>query len=383
MNSSNRPETQLIHAGEPNPRIEGAVSLPIFQSSTYEYGEEIVYENIKYIRMSNSPNHLAVQEKIAVLENAEAASISASGMASISSTFLALLKPGDHFLAQNCLYGAAYTFITQDLKEWGISVDFIDANAPDTWASKLKPNTRLIYLETISNPLLEIPDLQAAVDFARKHKLKSVIDNTFASPINFRPLDLGIDVSLHSCTKYINGHSDILAGAAVGSKADIDKIAHKQVYLGGCLDPHACFLLHRGMKTLAVRMKFQNESALQIARALEKNPEIAQVIYPGLESHPQYARAKKVLNGSGGVLSFRPKGGVAASLRVIKNAKIPIHAPSLGGVESLITRPAVTTHAKVSPAERARMGIADDLIRLSVGLEAPEDIIADLNLALR
>ncbi len=383
MKEPTRIETKLIHAGEPHPRIGGAVALPIFQSSTFEYGEEIIYEGIKYIRMSNTPNHLAVQEKIAALENAEAASISASGMASISATFLALLKPGDHLLAQNCLYGAAYTFITHDLRELGISVDFVDANDPATWAAKLKPNTKLFYLESLSNPLLEIPDLAAAAAFARKHGIKSVIDNTFASPLNFRPLDLGFDLSIHSCTKYLNGHSDLLAGAVVGSRADIEPIAHKLVYLGGCLDPHACFLLHRGMKTLAVRLRFQNESTLQIARALERHPQISQVIYPGLESHPQHARAKELFQGSGGVLSFRPRGGVVAAEKLVRAVTIPIHAPSLGGVESLITRPAVTTHAKVSPAERARIGITDDLIRLSVGLESPEDLITDLSRALR
>jgi len=245
-------ETRLIHAGEPKPRIHGAVSLPIFQSSTYQYTGQGDYDDLKYIRMNNTPNHLALHEKLAALENAETALVAASGMAVITTTLFALLSPGDHFLAQDCLYGGTHDFITRDFAGLGISFDFIDGSDPDSWKAKLRPNTKIIYCETMTNPLLQVADLKAIVEFAREHGLVSLIDNTFASPVNFRPAEWGFDLSLHSCTKYLNGHSDIVAGAVIGPADLIGKITHKLVIFGGTLDPHACFLLHRGIKTLSV-----------------------------------------------------------------------------------------------------------------------------------
>jgi cystathionine beta-lyase/cystathionine gamma-synthase len=230
---------------------------------------------------------------------------------------------------------------------------------------------------------MQVVDLKAVVNFAREQQLCSIIDNTFTSPINFRPLELGFDLSLHSCSKYLNGHSDIVAGAVIGGEELITKITHKLNHLGGTLDPHACFLLHRGMKTLGVRLRHQNSSALQIAQFLESRPEVETVHYPGLASHPQHHRAKELFDGFGGMLSFELKGDVDVAQRFIESTTLPICAPSLGGVESLITRPVTTSHACLSPEECKEVGISESLIRLSVGLEATKDILEDFEQALK
>jgi cystathionine beta-lyase/cystathionine gamma-synthase len=377
-----RLDTKLIHAGEPEPRIEGAVAMPIFQSSTYEYAGATSYHDLKYIRLNNTPNHRVLHAKLAALENAESALVTASGMAAISTTLLTLLGAGDHLLAQGCLYGGTHDFITRDFPALGLKVDFIDADAPASWQSKLRPETRAIYVETMSNPLLQVGDLEAIVAFARSHGLVSIVDNTFASPVNFRPPEHGFDLSLHSCTKYMNGHDDIVAGAVIGRGALVEKITHKLGHLGGSLDPHAAFLLHRGVKTLAVRVRHQNQSALAIARFLEGHPAVARVNYPGLESHPRHDRARRLFEGFGGMLSFELRDGARAAERVLERLELPISAPSLGGVGSLITRPATTSHSGMSPDDRRRVGIGDDLIRLSVGIEATDDLIADLDQSL-
>ena len=375
-------ETKLIHAGEPKPLISGAVSIPVFQSSTFEYNAASSYHDLKYIRLNNTPNHIALHKKLASLENAEAALVTASGMAAISTTLLSILSSGDHLLAQECLYGGTHDFITKDLETFGISYDFINGNDPDSWKHKLKPNTKALYVESLTNPLLQVADLTAVVEFAKSHGVISLIDNTFPSPVNFRPPEWGFDLSLHSCTKYLNGHSDIVAGAVIGRADLIQKVTHKLNHLGGSLDPHACFLLHRGLKTLAVRVKFQNESTLKIAKFLEENPAINNVNYPGLKSHPMHQRARELFDGFSGMLSFELNGDTQAADRFIQNTTLPISAPSLGGVESLITRPALTSHSGMSPEDRQATGISDTLIRLSVGIEATEDIIEDLDQAL-
>ena len=379
----NRLETKLIHAGEPDPLISGAVSMPVFQSSTFEYSGQASYHDLKYIRLNNTPNHIALHQKLAALENAEAAVVTSSGMAAISTTILALLSSGDHFLAQECLYGGTHEFILKDLSALNILFDFIDGDAPQDWEGKLRSNTKAVYVETMTNPLLQIADLKAVVEFAKSNNLISIIDNTFASPINFRPPELGFDLSIHSCTKYLNGHSDIVAGAVIGRRDLIEKITHKLNHLGGSLDPHACFLLHRGMKTLAVRMKHQNESALEIARFLENHQAIEKINYPGLESHPGHQRACDLFDGFSGMLSFELKGGVEAAERFIQNTTLPIVAPSLGGIESLITRPVTTSHSGLSKEELQKLGISDSLIRVSVGIEATEDLIEDFKQALK
>ena len=377
-----RIETKIIHAGEPSPRIEGAVAMPIFQSAMFEYAGEKSYHALRYIRLNNTPNHLALHQKLAALENAEAALVTASGMAAISTTLLAVLSSGDHLLAQDCLYGGTHDFVTEDFASFGIGYDFIDGEDPASWKKKLRPNTRAVYVETITNPLLKVADLKAVVEFAREHGLISIIDNTFASPVNFRPAEWGFDLSLHSCTKYLNGHSDIVAGAVIGRSALIEKITHKLNHLGGSLDPHAAYLLHRGMKTLAVRMKFQSESAMRIAQFLEGHAAIEKVNYPGLPNHPAYQRAREFLNGFSAMLSFEVRGGVEAAERFMQKTELPIVAPSLGGVETLLTRPATTSHSGMSPQDRLKAGITDSLVRMSVGLEAAEDLIEDLERAL-
>ena len=246
----------------------------------------------------------------------------------------------------------------------------------------MKPNTKAVYVESISNPLMQVADLKAAVDFARKNGLVSIIDNTFASPVNFRPMEWGFDLSLHSCTKYLNGHSDIVGGAVIGSHELVTNITHKLNHLGGSMDPHACFLLHRGIKTLALRVRFQNESALKIAGFLEQHSAVEKVNYPGLENHPDFNRASELFEGCSGMMSFEIKGGVEAAEAFFKKVTMAIIAPSLGGVETLITRPATTSHSGMSPEERQRAGITDSLIRVSTGIEATEEIIADFDQAL-
>jgi cystathionine beta-lyase/cystathionine gamma-synthase len=380
---NHRIDTRLIHAGEPDKRICGAVSLPVFQSSTFEYTGQSSYDDLKYIRMNNTPNHEVLHEKLAALENAEAALVTASGMAAISTTLLALFSPGDHILVQDCLYGGTQDFIASDFAPLGIQFDFIDADDPASWTKKLKPNTRGLYAETITNPLLQVGDLKALPEFAASNGLISMIDNTFATPVNFRPAEWGYDISLHSCTKYLNGHSDIVAGAVIGKQDILKKIAHKLIHLGGSLDPHACFLLHRGMKTLAVRIRHQNRSAQAIAEHLTGHPAIERVNYPGLPDHPGYDRARGLLTGFGGMISFELKGGLAAAERFLQRVSLPIVAPSLGGVETLVTRPATTSHAGMRPDERQAAGISDSLIRLSVGIEDTQDLIEDFENALK
>ena len=381
--TTQRIETKLIHAGEPEQPICGAVTIPIFQSATFEYSGQSSYHDLKYIRLNNTPNHLALCEKLAAIENAEAAIVAASGMAAISTTLLALFSPGDHLLVQSCLYGGTHDFITKDLSSLGITSDFIDANAPETWQNRWKPQTKAVFVEAITNPLLQVGDHSAMIEFCRTHGLFSIIDNTFATPVNFRPIDLGYDISIHSGTKYLNGHSDIVAGAVMGQSPVIRKITHKLNHLGGALDPHTCFLFDRGLKTLSLRMKYHNTSALEIARFLENHKRVETVNYPGLESHPEHNRARELFAGFSGMLSFEIKGGVKAAETFIRRLNIPLCAPSLGGVESLITRPVTTSHLGVPLEDLEKLGISERLIRLSVGIEATTDLIGDLEQALR
>lgn len=375
-------DTKLIHSGEPTPRILGAISMPIFQTSMYEYRSGADYHDIKYIRMNNTPNHIALHTKLACLENAESALVTASGMAAISTTLLTILSAGDHLLVQNCLYGGTLDFITKDFPSFGITYDFIDGNDPESWEKKLKPKTRAIYVETITNPLLQVIDLEEIVSFSKQHKLISIIDNTFASPINFRPSELGFDLSLHSCTKYLNGHSDIVGGAVIGSSELITQITHKLNHLGGSMDPHACFLLQRGLKTLGLRVRQQNENANKIAHFLEKHQAVIKVNYPGLPGNPSYRRASDLFEGFGGMISFELQGGIDSVNNFFDKVELAIIAPSLGGIETLVTRPAATSHAGMSYKERQQAGISDTLIRISTGIEAVEEIIADFEQAL-
>lgn len=371
-------ETQLIHAGEPRPRILGAIAMPIFQSAMGESDGKAGYHDLPYIRLSNTPNHTVLAAKLAVLEGAESALVTASGMAAISTTLLTVLSGGGHLLAQRSLYGGTHDLLVGELPALGIACDAIDADAPDTWKAALRPQTRAIYVEAMSNPLLEVVDLKAIARFAREQGLLSIIDSTFATPVNFRALELGFDVVIHSATKYLNGHSDIVGGVVLGKAELISRIRHTLNHLGGSMDPHAAFLLHRGLKTLALRVRWQNQSAQLIAQCLAAQPAVAQVNYPGLPSHPRHARARELFSGFGGMLSFELKGGAEAAEALLSTVSLPAIAPSLGGVESLLTRPAATSHAGMSREERERIGIREGLIRMSVGLEATEELIEDL-----
>jgi len=377
-----RLETALIHAGERHPRIEGAVAMPIFQSSTFEFDGGGDYHDVRYIRLNNTPNHAVLHAKLAALESTEAALVTASGMAAISSTLLSLLSHGDHLLAHRTLYGGTHDLVTKDLPRMGIEHTFVDADDPASWAKAVRPTTRAFYVETMTNPLLEVVDLTAVAAFCRERGLTSIIDSTCASPVNFRPVTHGFDLVVHSATKYLNGHSDIVAGVVAGKAALVQAAKHKLDHLGGSLDPHACFLLHRGLKTLALRVRHQGQTTIALARFLEGHAAVSRVHYPGLESHPRHARARALFGGYGGLLSFELRGGLAAAERFIARLKIPANAPSLGGVESLVTRPATTSHAGMSAQERAALGIGEGLVRMSLGLEASEDLIEDLDQAL-
>jgi cystathionine beta-lyase/cystathionine gamma-synthase len=375
-------ETNLIHAGEPSPRILGAVTLPIFQTSIYETGTVAEYRDIRYIRLANTPNHVALQEKLAQVEGGQSALVAGSGMAAISSALLSVLKSGDHILVQDSLYGGTEAFLSEDCSEMGISFDHFDASNPDSWRAKLRPRTKLIYVESISNPLLRIPALREVTRFAKEHGILSFIDNTFATPINFRPLELGFDVVLHSATKYLNGHSDVCAGVMIGTQDFTRKAWGKLSHFGGALDPHAAYLLHRALKTLKVRVAAQNHNALTISRFLEQHPAVRVVHYTGLESHPQHVQARELFSGFGGMVAFELQGGEEAAERLLARLRCIIVAPSLGGVESSITRPAATSHYVIPKAERDAMGISGALLRFSVGLEHADDLISDLSQAL-
>ncbi len=378
MKTPSKLETAVIHAGEIRPRIAGAVSLPIFQSATFESTPGVGYHDLGYIRLNNTPNHDALHEKLAALEGGQAGLVAASGMAAITTSLLTVLKAGDHLLAQDCLYGGTQDFLTEDLPALGIEVSYFDGESPASWESLVRPNTRVVYAEAITNPLVRVADLRALAAFARQHSLVSMVDSTFASPVNLQPLTLGFDLVLHSATKYLNGHSDIVAGAVVGSQSLVERIKKKLNHLGGCLDPHGCFLLHRGIKTLTLRVERQNANALDLAQRLANHPSVKAVHYPGLPAHPDHHRASELLSGFGGMLSVEIDASGPAIDERLSELKIMAFAPSLGGVETLITRPAQTSHAGMTQAQRLQAGIADGLVRISVGCEAVDDLWADL-----
>lgn len=381
MKSQAGSSTKAIHAGRLDPRVSGAITTPIFQTSTYEYhGED--YHDVGYIRLSNSPNHILLGERLAAMEASEAALATGSGMAAISTTLLTFLSTGDHVLVQDCLYGGTTSLLNTEFPRLGISYTPIPRDDPSAWPDKVRSNTKVVYVESLTNPLVQVADLEAIVAFAREYGLITVIDNTFASPANFRPAELGFDLVMESATKYLNGHTDVCAGVVAGSEAYVTMVKNTLDHLGGVLDAHACFLLERGLKTLPIRVREQNGSAMAIARFLEDHPKVAVVHYPGLASHPDHARATRLFDGYGAMLSFELREGVEAAEAFLSRVTLPAHAASLGGVESLIVRPAAATHGSVPPEERARSGISDALIRFSIGLEDTKDIIEDLTAAL-
>lgn len=381
-NRTIRMETLAVHAGERRPGPEGSVVFPIYQGTVYAIPPGDDYHDIRYLRLSSSPTQLYLHDKLAALEGAQAALATASGMAAIASIVLAFLKKGDHLLAGEGLYGGTHDLLTRHFDDLGLGYSFVDMNRPESWAAAARPTTRLFLIETITNPLMRVPPLKEVVGFARRNGILSVIDNTFASPVNCRPLELGIDVVFHSATKYLNGHSDLVAGCVLGTKEHVEKVRRTVNHFGGSLDPHAAFLLARGIKTLALRVQAHNRNALTLAGFLAAHPKVEAVNYPGLESHPDHRQAHEFLSGFGGMLSLRLKGGLPAAEAVIGALKLSTFAPSLGGVESLITRPAISSHAGLKRSERERLGITDDLIRVSVGIESAEDLVDDFRQAL-
>ncbi len=374
--------TRIIHTGEP--RIDGSAVPPIFQSTVFEQSEpDPSYDSVRYPRLNNTPNHHVVAAKLADLEGAEAAVVTASGMAAISTVILWCLRGGGHALFQNGLYGGTHGLVHHQLAHFGMSASTIEARDPASWEAALRPETKLIYVESLTNPLCQVIDHRKVVDFAKQHGLISVIDNTFASPMNFRAVDFGYDIAVHSATKYLNGHSDLCAGAIAGDRGRVDDIVHLLNLLGGSLDAMGCYLLHRGLRTLELRVGRQNETARRLATFLSEHDAVERVHHPTLPDHPDHALAKELLADCGGVLAFEPAGGVDAAMKVIEALELPIHGPSLGGPETLVTRPCKTSHAGLSPSEREGLGIADHLIRIAVGLEHVDDLCADFDRALR
>lgn len=378
-----RIDTLAVHAGERAPGPEGSVVFPIFQGTVYTVEPGTDYHDIKYHRLNSTPSQTYLHDKLAVLEGTEAAIATASGMAAVTTILHSLLRTGDHLLLGDVLYGGTFDFVTQFADDLGWTYTFVDPHAPETWDAARTENTKAILVETITNPLMRVGRLREVAAFAREHGLASVIDNTFASPVNFRPASIGFDLVFNSATKYLNGHSDVVAGTVGGSAAMIEKVRHRLNLYGGSLDPHAGYLLARGLKTLAIRVRAQNANALAVARFLDDHPKVAAVNYAGLPGHPDHAYATELLSGFGGMVSFRLADGTVAAAEALLDAlQLPASAPSLGGVEALITRPAITSHAGMPAAERARLGITDDLIRLSCGIEDTEDVLADFAQAL-
>jgi cystathionine gamma-synthase/cystathionine gamma-lyase/cystathionine beta-lyase len=377
-----RIETLAVHGGERRPGPEGSLIFPIYQGTVFTVPEGTSYHDIRYIRLNNTPSQRYLHDRLAALEGAEDAVAAASGMAAMTAVLLSHLKAGDHLLAGDCLYGGTHDVLVQDAGRIGLEATLVDPQRPETWKAAIRPDTRLFLLETITNPLMRVPRLREAVAFAREAGLVTLVDNTFASPVNFNPLGIGVDLVFHSATKYLNGHSDLVAGCVMGGRDRVAAVRRTLNHFGGSLDPHAGFLLARGLKTLALRVKAQSANALALARFLSEHPKVARVNHPGLASHPDHAHARELLSGFGGMLSFRPVGGTPAAARFLAAARIPYPAPSLGGVETLMTRPAATSHAGMSPEERGRMGITDDLIRVSCGIESAEDLVEDFRQAL-
>lgn len=381
-NETRRFETLAVHSGERRPGPEGSVVFPIYQGTVYANDAEAGYHDLKYIRLNTTPSQRYLNDKLAALEGAEAAVATSSGMAACTSALLTLLKKGDHFLAGDCLYGGTHDFISRHAATFGASCTFVDAQDPRTWEPAVRPSTRLFLVETITNPLMRVPPLREVVSFSKRHGLLTMLDNTFATPANLRPLSIGVDLVFHSATKYLNGHSDLVAGCLMGSRETVERIRHTINLYGGSIDPHAAFLLARGIKTLALRVKAANLNGLSLARFLAMHPKVATVNYPGLETHPDHKHAREMLSGFGGMLSLRLKGGLEAVERFTRAVRIPCIAPSLGGVETLMTRPVLTSHAGMSRDDRERIGVTEDLVRVSCGIEHPDDLVEDFRQAL-
>lgn len=381
--SSNRrgSSTLGVHGGEGDRHPGAPVVPPLVQSATFLWGKPSDGE-LLYSRYGNNPNQQALARKVAALEGTRAAAVLASGMGATAMTLLALTTSGDHVVASKLLYGATQTLLGKELPRRGVETTFVEPGGGRTWREALRPRTRVLFVETPTNPTLRIVDPRPLSQLARERGIVLVMDATFASPVNLRPAELGVDVVLHSATKYLSGHSDLIAGVVAGPTELITEVTRMSRLYGPAVDPHACWLLDRGIRTLDVRMSRHNENALDLARWFEAQPQVERVFYPGLESHPDHALARELLSGFGGMLSLVLKGGGRAADRFTAALELAMVAPSLGGVETLVSQPRYTSHAALSPAELAAQGIADGFVRISVGVENVEDLRADFAQAL-
>ena len=378
--------TRSVHSGTQH--IEGAVNTPIFQSSTYYLTDERyagwadgAQHTLIYSRLS-SVNSEACVEKICALEGAEDGELFASGMAAISTVLMGLLSKGDHVVANPDIYGGTYGLMTQELPRFGIDVSMADVRDPQSYEAAITPSTKILYIESLSNPVLKICDIEAMAAIARAHDLLLVIDNTFTTPWGCQPIELGCDLVIHSTTKYLGGHSDIVGGAVVGRKDLIAELFPKKVHFGGSPDPHACYLLERGMRTLSARMPIHCANAAEIAKRLETHAQISSVIHPSLASHPDYEVGQRIMPKGTGMLAFIVNGGDEAAMRFMRGLKIIFEATSLGGVESLIECPFNTSHMSIPEDVRMAAGVVPGFVRVSLGIEDVEDLWEDINHAL-
>ena len=376
---SHGPSTIAIHGEGGARNTADPIAAPIFQSSTFvaPFGPT-PDDDVLYTRYGNNPNQLRLAERLARLEGAEAAIFVGSGMGATALAHLAVLQPGDHILASEWIYGGTRKLFTEDFARLGIETTFVNPDRRRDWRQKLRKNTRVIFVETPSNPVMRVLDLDWLSVLTKAEGIALLVDATFASPINFRPLEPGADVVIHSVTKYLNGHSDVIAGAVAGTSIFVEEVRSRMKVWGQVLDPHCAWLIERGMKTLAVRMARHNETGLTVAAWLEEQPKVRAVRYPGLASHPDYELAAKTLDGFSGMVGLELAGGPRAAERFLKALRIIAHAPSLGGVESLVSEPRFTSHAAMTAEQRAAAGIPDGFLRLSLGLEDADDLIADL-----
>ena len=385
-NENHRFATHTVHSGTQH--IGNAVNTPIFQSSTYKLTDERyagwaagAQHTLLYARLS-SVNSDAVAQKLIALEHGEDAEVFASGMAAISSTLVALLNQGDHMVASADVYGGTYGLLTEELPRFGVSITMADMRDPASYEAAIQPNTKLLYIETLTNPVLKVCDISAMVDVAKRHNLLLIIDNTFASPWGCQPLNLGADLVIHSTTKYLGGHSDIIGGAVIGPKELIAQIFMRKVHFGGSPDPHACYLLERGMRTLDVRMPRICENAATLAGRMEQHGAIERVYHTSLESHPDFEVAQRTMPKGSGMVAFVVKGGDEAAMKFMRGLTIIYEATSLGGVESLIECPFNSSHMFVPEDVRVAAGVVPGFVRLSVGIEDVEDLWQDIDQAL-
>jgi cystathionine gamma-synthase len=386
---SQGPSTLAVHGGEPRTKALSSLTTPIVQTSTYTFANtqelsdhfEGRIEREEYGRYGN-PTQRVAEEKLAALDGAEDGLLFSSGMAAITTTLVAILARGAHVVVTDDAYRRTRQFLNQTLRRYGVDVSTVPAGDYDRIEEAIRPTTRIIFSESPTNPYNRVVDLERLVDIAHRRRVKTIIDSTFATPINQRPLEFGVDLVIHSATKYLGGHNDLLAGAVLGNAGLVAGIRDLQAITGAVPDPLSAYLLIRGLKTLALRVARQNENAEGIASFLDRHPKVSRVHYPSLASHPEHEIAKRQMKGFGGVVSFEVQGDIHAATRLVDACKRPRIAPSLGGVESLIEQPALMSFYELTTEERLQVGIKDTLVRYSVGVEDTDDLVADLSQAL-